>query len=85
MANLPHTLSLNASSYGPGASSGIPTGAQPNVDRKMQSAELLVLDLSNPERRENALLELSKVVCHSPNSFISAFRIRVFCVIDMHG
>ncbi|KAF5949437.1 hypothetical protein HYC85_011430 [Camellia sinensis] len=31
-----------------------------NKDRKMQSAEQLVLDLSNPDLRENALLELSK-------------------------
>lgn len=32
-----------------------------NKDRKMASAEHLVLDLSNPDLRENALLELSKV------------------------
>ncbi|KAL6999238.1 hypothetical protein U1Q18_000399, partial [Sarracenia purpurea var. burkii] len=32
-----------------------------DTDRKMQSAEQLVLDLSNPDLRENALLELSKV------------------------
>ncbi|PON41197.1 Clathrin, heavy chain [Parasponia andersonii] len=40
-----------------------PTGAhsQPNKERKMASAEQLVLDLSNPDLRENALLELSKV------------------------
>ncbi|CAN4097176.1 unnamed protein product [Withania somnifera] len=31
-----------------------------NKDRKMQSAEQLVLDLSNHDLRENALLELSK-------------------------
>ncbi|KAE9458264.1 hypothetical protein C3L33_09833, partial [Rhododendron williamsianum] len=38
-------------------------GAQPkkdNSNRNMQSAEQLVLDLSNPDLRENALLELSK-------------------------
>ncbi|WMV48760.1 hypothetical protein MTR67_042145 [Solanum verrucosum] len=35
-------------------------GASANNDRNMQSAEQLVLDLSNPELRENALLELSK-------------------------
>ncbi|KAJ6728324.1 hypothetical protein OIU74_006383, partial [Salix koriyanagi] len=35
-------------------------GAPANKDRKMASAEHLVLDLSNPELRENALLELSK-------------------------
>ncbi|KAG5578882.1 hypothetical protein H5410_049509 [Solanum commersonii] len=35
-------------------------GASGNNDRNMQSAEQLVLDLSNPELRENALLELSK-------------------------
>ncbi|KAH9622863.1 hypothetical protein KSS87_007866 [Heliosperma pusillum] len=45
------SLSLNAASY------GTPT----NIDRKtMHSAELYILDLSNPDRRENALLELSK-------------------------
>ncbi|KAB5534388.1 hypothetical protein DKX38_017474 [Salix brachista] len=35
-------------------------GAPANKDRKMASAEHLVLDLSNPDLRENALLELSK-------------------------
>ncbi|XP_048498520.1 uncharacterized protein LOC104891695 isoform X3 [Beta vulgaris subsp. vulgaris] len=75
MANLPQSLSLNAAAYGPlhlqlqlqqerGLSSSSSTNSQSNpnnvVDRKMQSAELLVLDLSNPDRRENALLELSK-------------------------
>ncbi|XP_048498519.1 uncharacterized protein LOC104891695 isoform X1 [Beta vulgaris subsp. vulgaris] len=77
MANLPQSLSLNAAAYGPlhlqlqlqqerGLSSSSSTNSQSNpnnvVDRKMQSAELLVLDLSNPDRRENALLELSKGV-----------------------
>lgn len=48
---------------GPGSSSSANSasaGSQGNKDRKMQSAEQLVLDLSNPELRENALLELSK-------------------------
>ncbi|KAK2639797.1 hypothetical protein Ddye_027592 [Dipteronia dyeriana] len=70
MANLPQSLSPNA------LSGGVPTPANPNAaaatttaaaggagvneDRKMASAEQLVLDLSNPELRENALLELSK-------------------------
>ncbi|KAK9673874.1 hypothetical protein RND81_12G195400 [Saponaria officinalis] len=49
------------SSYGPGGPLTNPGGGPANVDRKtMHSAELYVLDLSIPERRENALLELSK-------------------------
>ncbi|KAI5674776.1 hypothetical protein M9H77_15140 [Catharanthus roseus] len=69
MANLPQSLSMNAAAAafgGQGQSSANPAaavgGAQGgNKDRKMQSAEQLVLDLSNPELRENALLELSKL------------------------
>jgi len=66
MANLPQSLSLNSPFGGPSAST--PTagpGAPPNKDRKMASAEHLVLDLSNPDLRENALLELSKVTPQS--------------------
>uniref|UniRef100_A0A5B7B612 Cell differentiation protein RCD1 n=1 Tax=Davidia involucrata TaxID=16924 RepID=A0A5B7B612_DAVIN len=59
MANLPQSLSMNAPFGGPSASANA-VGAQANKDRKMQSAEQLVLDLSNPDLRENALLELSK-------------------------
>ncbi|KAA8523646.1 hypothetical protein F0562_010069 [Nyssa sinensis] len=59
MANLPPSLSMNVSFGGPSSSSNA-GGAQGNRDRKMQSAEQLVLDLSNPDLRENALLELSK-------------------------
>lgn len=58
MAKLPQSLSFNAAAYGQALGGVSP--ANPNIDRKMQSAELLVLDLSNPDRRENALLELSK-------------------------
>ncbi|KAK1584371.1 hypothetical protein Q3G72_032380 [Acer saccharum] len=70
MANFPHSLPLNT------LSGGVPSPANPkaavataagaageavvNKDRKMTLAEQLVLDLSNPELRENALLELSK-------------------------
>ncbi|GFZ21954.1 cell differentiation, Rcd1-like protein [Actinidia rufa] len=54
MANLPQSLSINAAFGGAGPSAA-------NKDRKMQSSEQLVLDLSNPDLRENALLELSKV------------------------
>ncbi|KAH9606319.1 hypothetical protein KSS87_000234 [Heliosperma pusillum] len=55
------SLSINAPPYGHSGGSTNPTGAPANVDRKtMHSAELYVLDLSVPERRENALLELSK-------------------------
>lgn len=67
MANMPQSLSMNAAAVaafgGSGSSSAnsAAAGSQGNKDRKMQSAEQLVLDLSNPELRENALLELSKV------------------------
>ena len=44
-------------------------GAPANKDRKMASAEHLVLDLSNPDLRENALLELSKVTKKLPVTF----------------
>ncbi|KAH9651993.1 cell differentiation Rcd1-like protein [Citrus sinensis] len=62
MANLPQSLSMNVPfGGGPSASSpSAPAGAGANKDRKMASAEHLVLDLSNPDLRENALLELSK-------------------------
>ncbi|KAK4850133.1 hypothetical protein QYF36_004087 [Acer negundo] len=69
MANLSQSLSLNV------PSKGVPNPANPNAvaataaaaagragankDRKMASANQLLLDLSNPELRENALLELS--------------------------
>ncbi|KAG2394682.1 uncharacterized protein HKW66_Vig0079430 [Vigna angularis] len=64
MSNLPQSLSMGAAfgGGGPPSSSG-GTGAQGSgggKDRKMASAEQLVLELSNPELRENALLELSK-------------------------
>ncbi|KAI9186475.1 hypothetical protein LWI28_017631 [Acer negundo] len=72
MANLPQSLSMNAPFGGGGggpttsnpnaaaAAAAAAGGAGANKDRKMASAEHLVLDLSNPELRENALLELSK-------------------------
>ncbi|KAJ7960812.1 Cell differentiation, Rcd1-like protein [Quillaja saponaria] len=60
MANLPQSLSMNAQFGGPSASLQNPAGALVNKDRKMASAEQLVLDISNPELREHALLELSK-------------------------
>ncbi|KAI4321966.1 hypothetical protein MLD38_035284 [Melastoma candidum] len=63
MSNLPQSLSLNVP-FGAGPSGVVPGGAgsapAANKDRKMASAEQLVLDLSNTELRENALLELSK-------------------------
>ncbi len=61
MANLPQSLSINAPFGGPNASAPNGAGAPASKDRKMASAEHLVLDLSNPDLRENALLELSKV------------------------
>lgn len=64
MANLPQSFSIGVGGFGSGgaaASSSSSVGAPADKDRKMQSAEQLVLDLSNPDLRENALLELSKV------------------------
>ncbi|XP_022940835.1 CCR4-NOT transcription complex subunit 9-like [Cucurbita moschata] len=62
MSNLPQSLSMSAAFGGPGPGPSIPSasGAPPNKERKMASSEQLVLDLSNPDLRENALLELSK-------------------------
>ncbi|RYR79916.1 hypothetical protein Ahy_A01g004705 isoform D [Arachis hypogaea] len=66
MTNLPPSLSMNAAFGGSGAapppSPGGSSQSSPggNKDRKMASAEQLVLELSNPDLRENALLELSK-------------------------
>lgn len=62
MANLPQSLSMGTPFGGPSTSAQIPAGAPANKDRNLASAEQLVLDLSNPELRENALLELSKVI-----------------------
>lgn len=61
MANLPSSLSMGTPFGGPSTSAQNPSGAPANKDRNLASAEQLVLDLSNPELRENALLELSKV------------------------
>ncbi|EPS69136.1 hypothetical protein M569_05631, partial [Genlisea aurea] len=58
MANLPTLLNLKAAPFeATGASSAASTASR---ERRMQSAEQLVLDLCNPDLRENALLELSK-------------------------
>jgi len=65
MSNLPQSLSMGTAFGGggpPSSSSGAGAqGSGAGKDRKMASAEQLVLELSNPELRENALLELSKV------------------------
>lgn len=65
MANLPSTLSVSSSFGGSTPSSpaaAVSGGAttQATKDRKIASAEQLVLDLCDPELRENALLDLSK-------------------------
>lgn len=61
MLNLPQSLSMNAP-YGGSSSSVVSLAEAPmNKDQKMASAESLVLELINPDLRENALLELSKV------------------------
>ncbi|KAG8386100.1 hypothetical protein BUALT_Bualt03G0113900 [Buddleja alternifolia] len=56
MSNLPSPLNLKAAPFEVGSGSS----SAANKDWKMQSAEQLVLDLCNPDLRENALLELSK-------------------------
>ncbi|CAH8270923.1 unnamed protein product [Arabidopsis lyrata] len=53
MANLPPSLSMKSVALSGASSSSC-------NDRKLLSAEQLILDLSNPELRENALHELSK-------------------------
>ncbi|XP_068665110.1 uncharacterized protein [Aristolochia californica] len=63
MSNLPQTLSLSAqftNTNQASANVGASAAAQANKERKMATAEQLVLELSNPELRENALLDLSK-------------------------
>lgn len=72
MANLQQSLSLNpafgggpagaaqAPTAGPVAAAAAAAAQQAAKDRKMASAEQLVLELSSQEHRENALLELSK-------------------------
>lgn len=74
MANLPSSLSLSASSFGNipamsapqspspvGGAAGGGVGGQAAKEKKMLGAEQLVLDLCDPDLRENALLDLSKV------------------------
>lgn len=64
MVTVPQSPSSNTPYTGAGSSATNGGGAPANMVRKMESAEQLVLDLSNPDLRENALLELSKVcVC----------------------
>ncbi|KAG8491070.1 hypothetical protein CXB51_014215 [Gossypium anomalum] len=60
MMNMPQNLSMNAPFGLPSTSNPTSAGVPVTKDRKMASAEHLVLDLSNPDLRENALLELSK-------------------------
>ncbi|XP_042434547.1 CCR4-NOT transcription complex subunit 9-like isoform X2 [Zingiber officinale] len=63
MANLPPNLSLGGASFVGGPAPPSPSAAssgQPPKDRKIASAEQLVLDLCDAELRENALLDLSK-------------------------
>ncbi|XP_008794446.1 CCR4-NOT transcription complex subunit 9-like isoform X2 [Phoenix dactylifera] len=67
MANLPPSLSISSSFGGSAPSSPAAAGSgsattQVTKDRKMASAEQLVLDLCDPELRENALLDLSKEI-----------------------
>jgi hypothetical protein len=62
MANLQPSLPVPPSFAGASPPSPSPIGgAQEPNDRKLASAEQLVLDLCDRDLRENALLELSKV------------------------
>ena len=61
MANFPRCLSVGVGGSGGVSSSSSDARAPANKDFKMQSAEQHVLNLINPDLRENALLELSKV------------------------
>jgi len=54
----------NSSSFG-----SIPPSPASSNSSSMASSEQLVLELSNPELRENALLELSKVSSSSSQPF----------------
>ncbi|KAJ6815523.1 putative cell differentiation protein RCD1-like protein [Iris pallida] len=58
MANLPPSLSVNLNPPFGGPSPPSPSSA--GKERRMASAEQLVLDLCDPDLRENALLDLSK-------------------------
>ncbi|PHT96788.1 hypothetical protein BC332_34285 [Capsicum chinense] len=55
------------------ASSTSGARASANRDRRMQLAEWLVLDLLNPDLRENTLLKLSKVYSSHFNGLLSCF------------
>jgi len=71
----------------PSSSSGAGTqGSGAGKDRKMASAEQLVLELSNPELRENALLELSKVSPYK-QSFLVVFQVSasIFCSLNCYA
>ncbi|CAN1339926.1 hypothetical protein LINPERPRIM_LOCUS38676 [Linum perenne] len=71
MANLPNSLNMNAPFGGPGGPNPTAAGTSAGKERKLASAEHLVLELSNPELRENALLELSKVIHGISSSFLT--------------
>lgn len=80
MSSLPHYLSMN-SAFGVGGATALSHSSVANSqssagnrDRNMASSEQLVLELSTPELRENALLELSKVSSLLPFSRKSPFR-----------
>lgn len=69
MANLPPSFSLK--SVAPSSSGASSSSTN---DRNSLSVEQLILDISNPERRENALHQLSKVIV-LPNSLTWEFLI----------
>lgn len=73
MVTVPQSPSSNTPYTGAGSSATNGGGAPANMVRKMESAEQLVLDLSNPDLRENALLELSKVCVCVFRSFLCIF------------
>lgn len=88
MANLPPSLSVNLNPAFGGPSPPSPSSAGPAAhasrDRRLASAEQLVLDLCDPELRENALLDLSKVPSFCPPSpliFYVIGKVRFFFLI----
>ncbi|CAI0550994.1 unnamed protein product [Linum tenue] len=70
MANLPNSLSMNAPFGGPGGPDPGGAGAPTGKERRMASAEHLVLELSNPDLREEGCWVWNHHLCHqSPSSF----------------
>ncbi|KAK4278401.1 hypothetical protein QN277_016253 [Acacia crassicarpa] len=98
MANLPHSFPMNVSYVAVGASAQNAATSQANKDKMAAAVEHLVLQLGNPELRESALHELSKVDCsftsHKFENSLRKFMVSVFkffsdgllfCFVIQHG